>query len=41
VREPTVGKWTLQVDQQRRYSPTPRSNLQRVVIRVAQVVKTP
>jgi hypothetical protein len=41
VREPAVGKWTLQVDQQRRYSPTPRSNLQRVVIRVAQTVKTP
>lgn len=41
VKDPAVGTWTLQVDQQRRYSPTPRSNLQLVKIRVAQVVKAP
>ena len=40
VRDPAVGRWTLQVDQQRRYSPTPKSNAQRVRIQVAQVVKT-
>ena len=41
VRKPRVGVWTLQVDQQRRYSPTPGSNAQRVVIRVTETFKQP
>jgi hypothetical protein len=41
VRDPAVGKWILQVDQQRRYSQNPKSNAQRVIIDVAQVVKAP
>jgi hypothetical protein len=41
VRRPAVGDWILQVDQQRRYSPHPTSNLQLVYIHVAQTVKTP
>jgi hypothetical protein len=40
VRDPAVGKWTLQVDQRRRYTPRPPI-AQTVIIRVAQVVKTP
>jgi hypothetical protein len=38
VRHPAVGVWTLQVDQQRTYSPRPASNMQPVIIRV---VKSP
>jgi hypothetical protein len=41
VRRPAVGGWILQVDQQRRYSPRPASNLQLIYITVAQTVKTP
>src|SRR5919112_1534245 len=36
VKRPEPGDWLLQVDQQRRYSPTPGSNAQRVVIRVTE-----
>jgi hypothetical protein len=39
VRRPRVGTWTLQVDQQRRYSPQPATNAQRVIIRVRERVK--
>jgi hypothetical protein len=41
VRKPAVGDWTLQVDQQRRYSPHPASNAQRVFIRVRESPRTP
>jgi hypothetical protein len=41
VRRPAVGVWTLQVDQQRSYSPRPASNMQPVIIRVAEAVKLP
>jgi len=40
VRDPAVGRWTLQVDQRRRYTPRPPI-AQKVIIQVAQVVKTP
>ena len=39
VRKPRVGTWTLQVDQQRRYSPQPATNAQRVIIRVRERLK--
>jgi hypothetical protein len=39
VRRPATGIWTLQVDQQRRYSPQPTSNVQTVIIRVAETIK--
>jgi hypothetical protein len=39
VRKPRVGQWTLQVDQQRRYSPQPATNAQRVIIRVRESFK--
>ena len=39
VRKPRIGVWTLQVDQQRRYSPQPETNAQRVIIRVRESVK--
>jgi hypothetical protein len=41
VRRPTPGDWVLQVDQQRRYSPHPASNMQPVLIRVRETFKTP
>ena len=41
VRKPHVGDWTLQVDQQRRYSPQPATNAQRVIIRVRESFKQP
>ena len=41
VHHPATGNWILQVDQQRRYSPHPASNTQRVMIRVAETVKLP
>jgi hypothetical protein len=41
VRKPHVGVWTLQVDQQRHYSPQPATNAQRVVIRVRESFKRP
>jgi hypothetical protein len=41
VRKPHVGDWTLQVDQQRRYSPQPETNAQRVIIRVRESFKLP
>jgi hypothetical protein len=41
VKRPATGDWLLQVDQQRRYSPTPGSNAQRVVIRVTETFKQP
>jgi hypothetical protein len=34
LRRPAPGNWTLQVDQQRTYSPQPETNAQRVIIRV-------
>jgi hypothetical protein len=41
VKHPATGDWLLQVDQQRRYSATPGSNAQRVVIRVTETFKQP
>jgi hypothetical protein len=41
VHDPAVGVWTLQVDQQRTYSPQPASNVQLVLIRVSETVKLP
>ena len=41
VRHPAVGIWTLQVDQQRAYSTRPASNVQPVIIRVRETVKSP
>jgi hypothetical protein len=41
VRRPATGDWTLQVDQQRRYSATPASNLQTVIIKVRETIKEP
>ncbi len=41
VKHPAVGRWTLQVDQQKAYSPHPATNAQRVVIRVRERVKRP
>jgi hypothetical protein len=41
IRKPATGDWILQVDQQRRYSPTPNSNAQPVIITVAESVKQP
>jgi hypothetical protein len=41
VRRPAVGDWILQVDQQRRYSPRPASNMQPVFIRVSETFKRP
>jgi hypothetical protein len=41
VRRPAVGDWILQVDQQRHYAPRPASNMQLVIIRVAQTFKAP
>jgi hypothetical protein len=41
VRRPTPGDWLLQVDQQRRYSPHPASNMQPVFIRVRETFKKP
>jgi hypothetical protein len=41
VRRPAVGEWTLQVDQQRRYSPRPASNVVPIYIRVTQTFKKP
>ena len=36
---PRTGRWTLQVDQQRRYSPTPRSVFSRLEITVERVIR--
>ena len=41
VRRPAVGDWLLQVDQQRRYSPHPASNVIPILIRVRETVKAP
>jgi hypothetical protein len=41
VKHPSVGQWTLQVDQQKQYSPHPATNAQRVIIRVRQSLKQP
>ena len=41
VKRPAVGQWTLQVDQQKAYSPHPATNAQRVIIRVRERVKRP
>jgi hypothetical protein len=41
VHKPHVGVWTLQVDQQRRYSPQPATNAQRVIVRVRESFKQP
>jgi hypothetical protein len=40
-RRPRVGEWTLQVDQQRRYSPHPASNYVRVPLTVRRVFRPP
>ena len=40
IRHPAVGEWLLQVDQQRRYSPHPESNMVPIFIRVRQTFKT-
>jgi hypothetical protein len=39
LKQPAFGKWILQVDQQRQYSPLPATNAQRVIIRVRESVK--
>jgi hypothetical protein len=41
IRRPATGDWTLQVDQQRRYSKTPASNVQPVLIKVRETIKEP
>jgi hypothetical protein len=41
LRRPATGDWLLQVDQQRKYSPTPASNVQPVFIKVRETIKTP
>jgi hypothetical protein len=41
VKHPANGQWILQVDQQKRYSPHPATNMQRVIIRVRQSAKQP
>jgi hypothetical protein len=41
IHRPAVGDWTLQVDQQRRYSPHPESNVVPIFIRVRETFKTP
>jgi hypothetical protein len=41
VKRPAFGKWILQVDQQRHYSPLPATNAQRVIIRVQKSFKQP
>jgi len=40
VHRPEVGEWLLQVDQQRRYSSSPASNVVPIFIRVRETVKT-
>jgi hypothetical protein len=39
VKHPATGTWLLQVDQQRRYSPHPASNVQPVIIHVRETIK--
>jgi hypothetical protein len=39
IHHPATGTWLLQVDQQRRYSPHPASNMQPVFIRVSETIK--
>jgi hypothetical protein len=41
VPQPKVGDWTLQIDQQRRYSAEPESNWVRLLIRVRRVFLDP
>jgi hypothetical protein len=41
VRRPAVGNWLLQVDQQRRYSPQPASNVVPILIHVQETFKKP
>jgi hypothetical protein len=41
IKRPATGDWLLQVDQQRKYSPTPASNAQRVLIRVTETFREP
>jgi hypothetical protein len=41
IRRPATGDWVLQVDQQRRYSAAPASNLQTVIIKVRETIKEP
>jgi hypothetical protein len=41
VRRPATGDWLLQVDQQRKYSTTPASNVQPVIIKVRETIREP
>jgi hypothetical protein len=41
IRRPATGDWVLQVDQQRKYSPTPASNVQPVIIEVRETIREP
>jgi hypothetical protein len=41
IHRPATGDWVLQVDQQRRYSTTPASNLQTVIIKVRETIREP
>jgi hypothetical protein len=41
IKNPAVGQWIVQVDQQKHYSPHPATNMQRVIIRVRQGAKQP
>jgi hypothetical protein len=41
IDRPATGDWLLQVDQQRRYSTAPASNVQPVIIRVRERIREP
>jgi hypothetical protein len=41
VVRPKIGKWTLQIDQQRRYSETPDSVFVRITITVGRGLRQP
>jgi hypothetical protein len=41
VRRARTGRWVLQVDQQLRWSPTPASNMQKIVITVTKTFREP
>jgi hypothetical protein len=41
VRSARTGRWLLQVDQQRRWSKTPASNMQQIVITVTETFREP
>jgi hypothetical protein len=41
VKRVRTGRWTLQVDQQRRWSETPDSNMQRLIITVREMFREP